>query len=197
MQFPSTNMSLRAIVNFYGNPPIIDFNYLRQGRIYYSSPTDFSSALNVVVTAPTDSIDLEQFQGKYIEATGPLASQNATATGTNIQGEVEFDSATMTIRGPNISAITFNFNVYSQHQGAAISSGTNNPVVQVFGNDFTVPVYQDGTTGTKTVTFVQGTTKFRISASVNASSNLGNQVSVSGSWTYNVREDGLGVIGPL
>jgi len=105
---------------------------------------------------------------------GFLNSVTATVGYTNLKYTVE-DGV--------VNLLSLDFYLNASHDGSATSSGTNNPVIQVFRGDNTL-VFSEGSTGSKSMRI--GSTKFRIALSGNASNNWGVQAGASKSWEYDI-----------
>lgn len=134
-----------------------------------------------------------------MQSTGTISGQEAFAqngqAGHGVEARAGFDTVSVVYQGTVIKSITLNFYLNARGTGSSSSTGTNSPVVQIFGDNLVTPLLQEGSTGTKTVD-LQNSTKFKINVSGNASNNWGDQAGASGSWTYTLKTDGTGVTGP-
>lgn len=100
---------------------------------------------------------------------------------SSVTARVEYTDLKYTIEDGIVTKLSLIFNVGSSHDGIASSSGTNNPVIQVFRGDDGL-VLSEGSTGRKNMVINSKT--FRINLSVNASNDVGVQAPLHESWTY-------------
>jgi sugar lactone lactonase YvrE len=103
--------------------------------------------------------------------------------GHGVEARAGYARLKYTIVNGLVTELFLNFYVNSRKTGTAISDDTNNPVIQVFRGDGTL-VLSEGSTGDKNMIINSKT--FRISVSVNASNNWGDQATARDSWTYTI-----------
>ena len=188
--FPSTSISLINVSQACGVGS--SFSGYRMsgliGKSVYSSPNDPSTG-TVIGSSPQLSV----FRGKYVGSGGTLAGQEAFGQdgrlGHGVESRAGFNNASYTISNGKVISLSLNFYLNDRGTGSSSSSGTNSPNISIRQNGSSTPVFQDSSTGSKTVTL--SATTFTISLSGNASNNWGDQASASGSWTYNVTTTGL------
>ena len=184
---------MSTINSSYGTA-LRNFGFLN-GKFVYASATDPTTAVKIVQAS---GINIGSFIGKFIQSSGSIIGQEAFAqngtAGHGVEARAGFNTVTVVYRGDIISSISLNFYLNATGTGNYSSVGTNNPVIQVYGNDIGTPLLQEGSTGTKTVNL--NSTQVKISVAGNASNNWGDQAGASGSWTYTLKTDGTGLNGP-
>ena len=194
MAFASTGPLSISTVNAAYGTALRNFGFLN-GQFTYGSSTDPTTAVKI---EQTSGISLGSFRGKFVQSSGTIIDQNAFAqdgrAGHGVEARAGFNTVAVVYQGTIIKSISLNFYLNATGTGSYSSTGTNSPVIQIYGDDLVTPLLQEGSTGTKSVNL--NSLKFKISVAGNASNNWGDQAGASGSWTYNLKSDGKGVTGP-
>jgi len=156
------------------------------------------------ISLPGTTISFSDFLGKYTpQCTGNIDGQENSGTANGVQGVIGFNSGgtpTYEIRGRTLFSLKIYPYYHANKQGAAINVGTNSEEVwYMYGTDAQIA----GRTGVKVGLYGNTLANIRIPSGtltpfillihikINASSNLGGQVTVEGNWVYDVRYNGL------
>ena len=187
MAFAGSNLKLSDVTTAYGVTSLLNM----RGKTSYGSSSDPSTGIQV----GSANVNLSSFFNRFITSSGTFGSQEAFAQagsgGHGVEARCGFNTVSYTVTNGLVTRLNLNFYLNDTKTGTAVSSGSNSPAIQIFQNG--TLVFQDRSTGSKTVTMNAST--FTINVSGNASNNLGDQASASGSWTYNVIT--TGVSGPI
>lgn len=145
------------------------------------------------------SISLGQFRGVYtIACSGNMSDQSASATagfaGHGVQAVVGFNNCSYTINGEHFYELKINFYAQGNAQGTAASAGYNSQNFSVSYRN--ISAYTGNQVQSHTFNDLGGAGanmggQLSITCSTNASNNLGDQVSVSATWVYNVNYNGI------
>jgi len=190
---PPNSITLKTVIDSYILTPYSFANL--DSKFYYTSPKDPTTAIKLL---STNSINLGNFRGKYITSIGTLASVNHSDSAARdlhgVAGNIGFNGAKVKYRGDYISELSLNFYANAQHQGSAVSAGTNSEVIVITGiiKEETTK-YAQGGLGVYNVIFAKETTGIIIAFQANMSNNLGLQKSFGKTLNYTIKSDGTGL----
>jgi hypothetical protein len=205
-KFDENNITLSAIAEAFGISTIpkslLDVQIKAQAN---SQSLYKETGEEETISLPRTTIHFSDFLGKYTpQCTGNIDVQENSGTAEGVQGVIGFNNSggkpPYEIRGRTLFSLKIYPYYYANKQGAASSVGTNSEEVwYMYGTDAQIA----GRTGVKVGLYGNTLANIRIPSGtltpfillihikINASSNLGGQVTVEGNWVYDVRYNGL------